>query len=98
MGWNDRQDADDGFADFLREIVDSGRIEGVELGVAKQVIGQGRDSLSDKQRSIFDQVLGANTTKMCSRCESGIPWSEMLESLDNGGMCSYCAHQMQKND
>jgi hypothetical protein len=62
------------------------------------VIGQGRDSLSDKQRFIFDNVLAAHTTKKCARCDCDNLWSEMRESLDNGGMCSHCAHQIQKND
>lgn len=37
-----------------------------------------------------------NTVDECQRCGEDVPWCEMLEALDNGGLCSYCQHMMEK--
>jgi hypothetical protein len=34
----------------------------------------------------------------CTRCCSTIPASELVEALDNGGLCNYCWHMTTKDD
>ena len=99
MGWNDHQEDDGGYASFLQELVDGKHLEGAALGITKLVIDKGPGVLSPKQLFVFNkEVIDANTTQACSRCEADIPWSEMYASLDNGGLCNYCWHMMQKAD
>ena len=46
-------------------------------------------------------VTGAienNSVKECKRCSSDIPWCEMIEALDNGGLCGWCQHFKEKMD
>lgn len=41
-------------AAVLQELIDGGELDGPEqIGIAKQVIGKGADSLSSKQRDIY---------------------------------------------
>ena len=90
---------EEGFAEFLQELLDSGSIDdGKEIGITKQVIDKGYDSLSDKQKWVFDKMIDANTFDECNRCGDSIPWCEMMYALDNDGLCSYCVHQLEKLD
>lgn len=86
----------DGFEDFVQDLINSGRLDEKEAGIAKRMLDKGYDSLSDKQRFIFDWAIENNSVKRCKRCGCVIPWSEMLEALDNGGLCNYCQHMMEK--
>ena len=87
---------DDGKSDFVSALLEGDYLEGVAEGVAKQWLDKGEDSLSPKQLHIFEKyVLATNDPGSCIRgCD--IPWSEKFEALDNGGMCSYCAHIADK--
>ena len=98
MGFNDHIDQDElDLKDFLRQLVDMDDLDGAALGITKKVIADGVVSLSGKQRYVFDKhVLGENSVSECSRCHSNVPWSEMYDARDNGGLCSYCVHQLEK--
>ena len=64
---------------------------------AKQVIDKGEESLSPKQKFVFQQnVLDEFATAECRRDGGSIPWSEMYLAYQNGGYCSYCAYMMDK--
>lgn len=90
---------DDGFTDFLQEIIDMEALEGAALGITKIVIDKGREALSTKQDYVFQkQVLDEFTVDECKRCSCDIPWCEMSSAYDNGGFCSYCNHMMNKDD
>lgn len=84
------------FEGFVEGLINSGRIEGKEAGIAKRMLDKGYEALSDKQRYIFDKTIKENYVAECERCGCDIPWCEMLEALDNGGYCSYCQHMMEK--
>lgn len=87
---------DDSFNEFLQTLVDAGRLEGAALGITKLVIDKGIESLSEKQKYVFQtQVIDEYTVDECMRCGHAIPWSEMYLALDSG-MCSYCEHMHQK--
>ena len=86
------------FGGFVSALITSGRIEGKEAGIAKYMIDHGYESLSEKQKFVFDQMIKDNTVDECQRCGVDIPWCEMLEALDNGGLCGYCQHVKEKMD
>lgn len=89
-------DDDDGKSDFVSELLSADMLDGSAAGIAKLWLDKGDDALSPKQRHIFEMhVLAAHDPGACIRgCD--IPWSEKFEALDNGGMCSYCAHMADK--
>lgn len=87
---------EDDFEGFLQDLINSGRLDDREAGIAKRVLDKGYDSLSDKQKHIFDKMIDNNSIEECNGCGCDIPWSEMLEALENGGYCSYCQHMMEK--
>ena len=87
---------DDEFEGFVEDLINSGRIEDKELGIAKRMLDKGYDSLSVKQKYVFDKMIRDNSIEECARCGVTIPWCEMLEALDNGGYCNYCQYMMEK--
>lgn len=84
------------FNGFVEELIILSRIEDKEEGIAKRMLAKGYDSLSDKQKYVFDRAIEKNTVDKCQRCSIDILWCEMLEALDNGGYCNYCHHMMEK--
>lgn len=86
------------FEGFVQDLINSGRIEDKEAGIAKSMLDKGYESLSEKQKFVFDKAIKNNIVKECRRCGCDIPWCEMLEALDNGGFCNYCQHMMEKID
>ncbi|HGN0598160.1 TPA: hypothetical protein ACKRJ1_001176 [Pseudomonas aeruginosa] len=94
MGFNDRMD-DDGFSEFLSQLL--GQLDGPAEGITRQVIDKGLDSLSAKQKVVFDRDVMSLVPGKCSRgCD--IPWSEKYEAIDNGGLCSWCAKMKESAD
>ena len=99
MGWNDRMDDDDGYSDFLQEIIDAKCLDQAAVGITRLVIDKREGVLSDKQKYVFNKhVLNAYVTEECTRCQNEIPWCEMLEAHDNGGYCSWCVKMMSNDD
>ena len=86
----------DEFKEFLKQLVESGRLEGTELGVAKLVLGKGYGVLSPEQMKVFDRMIDTNVIENCQRCGVPIPSEEMFIAIDNGGYCCYCQHMMEK--
>lgn len=91
------KDEDDDCIGYVEQLIELNYIEEkTALGVAKQFVNDGFQSLSDKQKYVLETyVLGENKVEDCKRCASPIPWSEMLEALDHGH-CSYCWHMKHK--
>ena len=94
-----RPEEDDGYTEFLEEVLACGGLEGAAEGITKQVIEKGEQSLTEKQRFVFQRhVLDEFVTAECSQCGiEGIPWSEMMTAHENGGLCGWCA-KMESND
>ena len=59
-------------------------------GICLQVADRGIESLSDKQRDVFDHVVRPHLECECERCHMPIPLSELSGARDNGGLCSWC--------
>jgi hypothetical protein len=94
-----RQIDDDGFNDFLQEIIEREHLEDAALGITKKVMDEGVSSLSPKQKHVFQTyVLGEFVTSECKRCGGDIPWSEIYHAHDNGHLCNWCWHMTTKND
>lgn len=89
---------EEGFNDFLQELVDSEQLEPMQKGITKLVIDKGYDILSDKQKHVFNYMIDEICTETCERCGIEIPWCEMFDALDNGGYCNYCKHMLEKNE
>ncbi|MEA4918159.1 hypothetical protein [Proteiniphilum sp.] len=84
------------FNGYLNQLIESHRLEPIQEGITKLVIDKGYDFLSIKQKKVFDYMIDTNTVDSCERCGSDIPFCEMFEALDNGGLCNYCQHMKEK--
>lgn len=97
MEGNDYVDNDEGYNAFLQDLIDNRHILGPAVAVVKRVITEGTTSLTAKQKQIFDSHVGEFIIPECTRGSCNIPWSEMAEAHDHGGMCRWCA-QMDVHD
>jgi len=85
----DRNDHE--FAEFLTQLIKSGRLEGAGLGVFKFVLAQGDQSLTEPQKAIFYGLMNNFVHDKCDLCSQEIPWSEMYSAIDTG-TCAACAN------
>ncbi len=69
-----------------------------ENGVARFVADNGTKDLTEKQRKVYHGIISQIPEPDCNRCGNPLEFSEIIESFDNGGLCSYCLHQSQKDD
>lgn len=86
----------------IEELVAAGYIEknSREHGVARQWANDGYDSLSGKQRTVFDNSLGKlMRDTQCPICDDGVPFNELPAALEEGSsLCGYHRHISMKND
>jgi len=87
---NEKRFRDEEINGFLKELIYGHRLDDPALGIAKFVIDNGYDSLSSKQRFVFEKAMDDYCYDECMRCGNDIPWSEMSSAEDNGGICSWC--------
>ena len=79
-----------GMQDFVKELIAQDQLEGKALGIAKQFADQGEESLSEKQKYVFQKdVINVFVTTECTCCGLEVPWEEMSFAYDNGGTCGY---------
>ena len=95
---NSSRYSEEDFNAFLRELIDTNRLsDSKEEGIAKLVIDKGFESLSDKQKYVFEEAISHYVYDECKRCGIEIPWCEMSAAEDNGGLCSWC-QQLSSHD
>ncbi|MGV8830138.1 MAG: hypothetical protein ACWA6U_17660 [Breznakibacter sp.] len=83
--------SEEDFNNFIQELIDTKRLsDSKEEGIAKLVIDKGFESLSEKQKFVFENSISHYVYNECSRCKLEIPWCEMSAAEDNGGKCSWC--------
>lgn len=83
---------------FLRQLIEGYRLDGPALGITRQVIDKGEDSLTEKQKFVFRRdVLDEFVTAACCHCDGKVPWSEMYSAYHNGGYCAGCAYDLYKS-
>jgi hypothetical protein len=74
-------------------------LEDPAAGIAKLVLVQGEEVLSDKQRHVYERhVLKEYFEIDCSRCHSPIPFGELIGAWENDNLCSWCINQVSKDD
>ena len=84
--------------DFLKILIENKVFNNSkEEGIVKLVIDKGINSLSDKQKFVFEEAIRPYVYNECKRCGIDIPWSEMWAAEDNGSLCSWC-QQLGRND
>src|SRR2546425_1121578 len=83
------EDDGDNVNQFLTTLIAVGALEGAALGVTRQCIAQGVDTLTDKQFAVFDRAIKEFITRACQRCGNEIAWSEMYDAYLNRGFCAY---------
>ena len=99
MGLQHHSYYDDDFAEFLEQLLQGGHLEDAAEGITKKVVAEGIDSLSDKQRFVFEKhVINEFVRETCNSCSYTISWSEMYAACDNGGLCNWCEHMLSKDD
>jgi hypothetical protein len=84
--------------EVLECLIESDLLEGAALGIAKQVLSKGRESLSEKQEYVFQRFVADKYFKLeCSRCHIPMPTSEVLIALmEDDGLCGWCRHMREK--
>lgn len=86
---------EDDFNGFVEEIINSSRLEGKEAGIAKQMLDKGYDSLSEKQRYIFDKSIENNTIDECQRCGVDIPlFNVKMKFIPFPCQVSFCCNEV----
>lgn len=84
------QTENDDLMDFVQELIDGEELTGTALGVAKAAVGNGVESLTPKQRYVFEhEVLKPHITQECEVCGTKISWSDMYFA-EADGLCSTC--------
>lgn len=87
---------EDDFEGFVQDLIKSGRLDDKEIGISKLMLDKGYDNLSEKQKYVFDKAIEKNSVEYCDFCSTPISWCEMMEALDNGGLCIGCQHTKEK--
>jgi hypothetical protein len=83
---------------FLRALIEGRRLDQRALGITKQVIDKGEDSLSPRQKLVFQRdVLDEFVTAKCRCCDGKVPWPQMYLAYYNGGYCGGCAYDLYKS-
>lgn len=86
--------------DALEVFVEEGLIDPEQpaYGVMKQVIHDGVESLSPKQRFVYERHLAPIFERKCAVCHANT-MSDIAYMLENdSGVCSYHHHQLLKDD
>ena len=81
------------FIEFLQDLIDANQLEGKELGITKRVIAMGYDSLTPRQKWVFDDCIEQHSIERCKSCGKLVSWSDMMYALDNGCRCEECDHR-----
>ena len=87
---------EEGFKGFIQGLIDLHKLNETAEGISKLVLDKGYNTLSEKQKKVFDIAIKQQYVDECKGCHCTIPFSEMLEALDNGGYCGACQCRMEK--
>ncbi|WP_175416612.1 MULTISPECIES: hypothetical protein [Agrobacterium] len=88
-----------GYDDFLRQLIDGGDInDPAAEGITKKVIADGEESLTDKQRYVFNtKVKSVFRRPSCSLCEQPIEWDNAYEEMGSlKAKCADCTYRYEK--
>jgi hypothetical protein len=75
---------------FLEDPIVTDQLHAALLGIVRQVITRGEDSLSPNQRSVYEHHVLRPLDRPCQGCGRAIPWDGKHEALQHGGLCPEC--------
>lgn len=84
--------------DFLKQLIETDEISGAASGIAKQVIDKGVDSMTEKQKSVIDNLVESyRKNNECEQCSNGnvSNLTDYLFIAENG-LCPMCEYDRQK--
>lgn len=85
----------------LSTLADMGYLDkdSAAFGIAQQYFHEGYDSLSSKQKHLFDKHVTPVIGKECGACGEGIELSALPNAYEEGVMlCSYHMYRLHKDD
>jgi hypothetical protein len=69
---------------FLKLLINGGKLAGAALGIAKQAVDEGPDTLSGNQSATLEIAVNQLVSGKCQSCGDDIPWPEMYQAIDSG--------------
>lgn len=81
---------EEGFDNYLQDLIEKGFLNETECGVCRQIIEQGYSSLKGRQPNVLNQIIRKYTKEHCKECKRDILWKDMIDALENGGYCYEC--------
>jgi hypothetical protein len=82
---------------FLELLIKNEDLTGDAPGITKQVIAKGEDSLTLRQRIVFERDVLRVFNKPCEGCDCHIPWDEKYDAYhDRDGFCFDCYDGMTR--
>jgi hypothetical protein len=98
------QEYNSDLTEFLKELIDREEINDVPLGIAKQVVDKGVDSMSEKQKIVIEGFVESYKKDIvCERCSNGnvSNLTDYISIKDNTWdlcpMCQYDKEQFMKD-
>lgn len=86
-----------GLNEVLAYLLEGDLINGASAGIARQVIDRGTDSLTEKQRFVFDKHIEGEFRTECDVCGCRRSWDEVRDSLFlEHSTCFSCLHTLSK--
>lgn len=85
----------------LEELADMGYLDknSPAYGIAKKYLHEGEESLSEKQKYVFNKEVVPIIYKPCARCSEGIELNALPIAYEEGLMlCSYHRHKYYKDE
>jgi len=87
-------------SDFLKEVINREEIDGVALGIAKQVLDKGVQSMSEKQKKVIDNFVDYYKKGIeCERCMNGNV-SNLTDYIfikeNSHDLCPMCEYDREK--
>ena len=82
--------------DFLKELIDREEIQDVALGIAKQVLHKGVESMSEKQETVINNFINYYRKNIeCAKCANGnvANLTDYIFIKENShGLCPMCEY------
>jgi len=75
---------------YLVEIINLNRLNDSVKGIAKRVMHEGIESLSEMEFFEFKGCINQHYIEKCINCDKNIRWTEMSAAEDNGSLCNSC--------
>lgn len=82
--------------DFVKQLVTMGHLDGKVLGVAKQLIGKGEQSLTRKQWNVLQYNVIDKYSIRCKVCDTELHWGEIGRAYFDDKMCDRCSNAIER--